>query len=101
MKTITIIMLLFCLPAFMLAQKLEHQNPNAQKSYQVYKNKLDTHEQSMGSTIDLTYEARDDMEEKLRRKEDRRAFRRQLRLERVRSRRQRIIYDPYFNRRRW
>lgn len=96
MKTITIIMLLFCLPAFMLAQKTEHQNPNAQKAHQTYSQKLEGHEKTMGTTVGLTYEARDYMEEKAQRKVERREFRRELKLERVRNRRQRIIYDPYY-----
>ena len=98
MKTITFAMLLFFLPAFMLAQKQEqNQNPNAQKAHQVYSKKLDSHEKTMGTTIDLTYEARDHMEEKARRRDERREFRRELKLERVRNRRQRVIYDPYYN----
>jgi len=95
MKAINLISLLFLLlPGFLLAQKQQDQNPRAQEAYQAYRQQLDTHERSMGTTVDLTYEAYDPLQEKARRKEERRDFRRQLRLERARNR---FIYPfrPY------
>jgi hypothetical protein len=105
MKTITLsLLLLGFLPGLLFAQqKSTDQNPNAYESYQVYRQKLDGHEKTMSSTIDLTYQAYDPILEKKQKREDRRDFRRELRLERARNRFNVIPYDPFgpFPRRRW
>ncbi|HKK89415.1 MAG TPA: hypothetical protein VJ917_11255 [Saprospiraceae bacterium] len=102
-KIIAIILGLFLFSFYMTGQE-ETPNPNAQKSHEKYEKQLDSHEQNMGSTIQNTYEARDPWQEKkdarIDRKEDRRDFRRQLRLERARRpilipQRRRFFNDPW------
>ena len=86
-KTVAFIPIIFIFVVFLNAQE-ETQNPNAQRAYQKYEKKLDSHERDMGNTVQNTYEARDPWQEKkdarAERREDRRDFRRQLRLERAR-----------------
>lgn len=97
MKTITLTSLLFLfLPGFLLAQLKPDQNPRAQESYVKYRQQLENHEQSMGTTANLTYEAYDPILEKKRKRQDRREFRQELRLERARSRRYNNLYRPYY-----
>ncbi len=84
---------------FALAQASD-QNPRAQKAYQEYAEQADsTHAASLGATIDKTYEAYDPILIKKQRREDRREFRRQLRLERARNRN--VFIDPYYNNPYW
>ena len=66
------------------------QNPRAQQAYEAYKDQPNTdladtdHAATMGATIDNTYEAYDPIQIKEERRQERRNFRRQLRLERAR-----------------
>ncbi len=89
---------------FVLMAQEETPNPNADKAYEKYQKQLDSHEQNMGNTAQNTYEAIDPWQEKkddrIRRKEERRDFRRQLKLERARRpilmpRRRRFYSDPW------
>ena len=61
------------------------QNPRAELAYEAYQtsNPAD-HANTMGVTMDQTYKAYDPMQIKLERRQERRDFRRQLRLERAR-----------------
>lgn len=78
-----------------MAQQNKDQNPRAEEAYQAYKQKLDGHERTMNTTVDLTYEAYDPILEKERRREERREFRRELRLERARNRFIRPFNRPF------
>lgn len=87
--------LVFALMAggFALAQSSD-QNPRAREAYQAYEGQADSlHAATMGATIDKTYEAYDPILIKQQRREDRREFRRQLRLER--ARRPVFMNNPY------
>jgi hypothetical protein len=78
-------------------------NPRADEAYKKYEEKLDSHENNMGETVQNTYQARDPRQEKLderqERREDRREFRQQLKLERARrpvfAPRRRFMQDPW------
>lgn len=69
------------------------QNPRAQEAYEQYRPKAQPqepdapHSATMGATIDKTYEANDPVAVKEQDKRDRKEFRRELRLERARNRR--------------
>lgn len=61
------------------------QNPRAQLAYEAYQTENPTdHANTMGVTMDQTYEAYDPILIKEARRQERRDFRRQLRLERAR-----------------
>ncbi len=84
------------------------QNPNYRRSLEKYQTIKDSLLQNMGETIQDTYKAIDPIQDKIDAREARRAFRRDLRLERARAPRVFIDrgwnnwgYDPYgfgFNR---
>jgi hypothetical protein len=103
-KIIALMTALFFSACIMTAQE-ETPNPNAEQAYNKYKQQLDSHEHNMGSTVQKTYVARDPWQEKkddrIERKEERRDFRRQLRLERARRpilvpRRRRFFNEPWY-----
>lgn len=72
------------------------QNPRAKEAYQAYAGQTGSgHAQSMGATSDQTYEAYDPMLIKEMRRQQRREFRQELRLERVRNRRFLQPMGPY------
>ena len=85
-KHILTLVLAFSLCGYLMAQASD-QNPRAQEAYEVYAGQADnTHAASLGATVDNTYEAYDPILIKEQRREDRREFHRQLRLERARNR---------------
>jgi hypothetical protein len=90
MRTLIFIFLIaFLANANTFAQVAENdQNPNYRSSMEKYMQRKDTLLQNMGETVQQTYKAIDPIadrrEARLERKEDRRAFRRALRLERAR-----------------
>lgn len=68
-----------------LSAQSADQNPRAQLAYEAYQTEAPgEHASTMGVTMDQTYEAYDPILIKEARRQDRRDFRRQLRLERAR-----------------
>ncbi len=79
-KYMLTLVLAFSLCGFVMAQASD-QNPRAQEAYEVYAAQADNaHAASLGATVDNTYEAYDPILIKEQRRQERREFRRELRL---------------------
>lgn len=91
-------------------EKNSDQNPRAQQAYEKYRQDAprgvssEEHARSMGATVDSTYEAYDPIlvkeQEKADRKQQRREFRQERKLERARNRGMRGMF-PARPHRRW
>lgn len=89
MRNLIFLFLIALFSPALLAQVAENdQNPNYRASMEKYMNRKDTLLQNMGETVQQTYKAIDPIadrkEARLERQEERRQFRRALRLERAR-----------------